>query len=473
MAMDIIIKVDGLGKKFELYKNPWDRAKEWLTSRTYHQEFWALKDISFELKRGQILGLIGPNGAGKSTLIKILTGILYPTEGTYKVNGRVLSLFGLGTGFNPELTGRQNLFRSAQLLDFPEDYVAERLPDIEAFAELDEYFDRPFKFYSSGMKARLGFSLFAFLECDVLILDEIFAVGDIFFKQKCYARMETLMDQDVAVILVTHAMPIVQQYCQEAILLNHGQMVYYGESAETIKRFAALRRNSNAPEISRPTLMMDEDELPRQTIVDTGLTFWPAANAFLDLSNAVIDHKKGIRCTGVALCNQAGQPCDIFEHGQWIYFYAEFETAEAVEIPLGRIIVLNARNIIVHGKNTLQHLWPQVPPPAPKAGRVRFKHALKLELDPGNYTARIGFMTINPADYARANHLSRREIQSRMVGLCHVERAITFTVIPHQGEGVSLPHYGVCNLPGEFNVSVVSQADEALVKKHQLLSNSD
>ncbi|MCB0190802.1 MAG: ABC transporter ATP-binding protein [Anaerolineae bacterium] len=452
---DSVIKVEGLGKKFEIYENPWGRVKEWITSRPHHQEFWALRDISFTLKRGQILGLIGPNGAGKSTLLKILTGILYPTEGTYQVNGRILSLLGLGTGFNPELTGRQNLFRSAQLLDFPEDYIAARLPDIEDFAELDAYFDRPFKFYSSGMKARLGFSLFAFLECDVLILDEIFAVGDIFFKQKCYERMETLMQQDVAVILVTHAMPIVQQYCQDAILLNHGQMVYYGDPSETIKRFAALQRKSNSNGTSLATVMtMDNDLLP-QTTANNPLPFWPAADTFLDLSKAVIEHKKGVRCTAVALCDHEGHPCNIFEHGQWAYFYTEFETTEAIEIPLGKITILNARNLVIYGKSTLQHLWPKVPPPLPKAGHVRFKHAIKLDLDVGNYTATVAFTTTTPIDYANANQQSRRDIQTKMIGLCNVERAITFTIIPRQDDRLSLPHHGICNLPDEFGVSIV------------------
>ncbi|MCB0165374.1 MAG: ABC transporter ATP-binding protein [Anaerolineae bacterium] len=456
MTTDPVIKVEGLGKKFEIYDSPWGRVKEWFTSRPYHQEFWALRHISFALERGQILGLIGPNGAGKSTLLKILTGILYPTEGAYHVNGRILSLLGLGTGFNPELTGRQNLFRSAQLLDFPEDYVAERLPDIEDFAELDDYFDRPFKFYSSGMKARLGFSLFAFLECDVLILDEIFAVGDIFFKQKCYERMEALMNQNVAVIVVTHALPIVQQYCQDSILLNHGQMVYYGEPAETIKRFAALQRKSSSAEISLSTVMaMDDGDLFPQITAHNELTFWPEAGAFLDLSKAIVTHKQGFFCTGVALCDQQGQPCDIFEHGQWAYFYTEFETIDAVEIPLSKITILNARNIVIYGKSTLQHCWPKVPPPMPQAGRVRFKHAIKLDLDSGNYTATVAFTTTNPADYANANQQSRRDVQTKMIGLCHVERAITFTIIPRQGEGIPLPHHGICNLPDKFDVSVV------------------
>ncbi|MCB0208463.1 MAG: ABC transporter ATP-binding protein [Anaerolineae bacterium] len=456
MTTDTVMKVDGLGKKFDIYNNPWNRVVEWLTSRSRHQEFWALRDISFVLKRGQILGLIGPNGAGKSTLLKILTGILYPTEGTYKVNGRVLSLLGLGTGFNPELTGRQNLFRSAQLLDFPEAYIAERLPEIEDFAELDDYFDRPFKFYSSGMKSRLGFSLFAFLECDVLILDEIFAVGDIFFKQKCYDRMETLMKQDVAVILVTHAMQIVQQYCQDSILLDHGQIMYHGEPTETIRRFAALQRQSSAKAISLATVMaLDEETFPSQTTAASELTSWPAADALLDLSKAVIAHKKGFRCTGVALCNEQGQPCNIFEHGQWAYFYTEFETTTAIEIPLAKITILNARNIIVHGKSTPHHYWPKVPPPVPQGGRVRFKHAIKLDLDSGHYTATIAFTTTTPAAYANANQQSRRDIDTNMVGLCHVERAIAFTIIPRQGEGLSLPHHGICNLPGEFEVSVM------------------
>ncbi|MEH1934147.1 MAG: ABC transporter ATP-binding protein, partial [Nostoc sp.] len=206
MSDDIILQVNNLSKCFKIYPNPWHRAREWLSlgNNTYHQPFWSLKDVSFTVRKGDFFGIVGENGAGKSTLLKIITGVLKPTSGSYQLNGKVLSLLELGTDFNPELSGRGNAIYSAELLGFPQGYVQEQLKQIEDFSELGDFFDRPMKLYSSGMKTRLAFSLFAFLECDVLILDEVLAVGDIFFQQKCYARLEELIAKQITIILVTH-----------------------------------------------------------------------------------------------------------------------------------------------------------------------------------------------------------------------------------------------------------------------------
>ena len=181
-----MIRVNNLSKKFNIYSNPWHRVAEWadMGQRNRHQEFWALRDISFEVNQGECLGIIGPNGAGKSTLLKVLTGALYPTSGTFEISGRVLSLLELGMGFNNELTGRQNLFNSANLLGLPKRYIDDRIEDIMAFAELGPFFDLPLKLYSTGMYVRLGFSLFAFLQPDILIIDEALSVGDVFFQQE-------------------------------------------------------------------------------------------------------------------------------------------------------------------------------------------------------------------------------------------------------------------------------------------------
>ena len=183
--------VEEISKKFKLYEYPWQRALEWMTlSRVVkHEEFWALKEISFKVKEGECFGIIGANGAGKSTLLKILSRTLYPTTGNIVTKGRVLSLLELGTGFSAELTGRQNLYNSSSLIGLPKEYVDSRVGDILAFAELGDFIDRPIKIYSSGMLVRLAFSMFIFLEPDILIIDEALSVGDVFFQQKCFVKI--------------------------------------------------------------------------------------------------------------------------------------------------------------------------------------------------------------------------------------------------------------------------------------------
>jgi lipopolysaccharide transport system ATP-binding protein len=166
MTDNIVLRATGIGKRFKLYPTPWHRALEWasLGRRPGHTDFWAVRNISFEVRRGDCLGIIGVNGAGKSTLLKLVTGVLPPTEGTYQVQGQVLSLLELGIGLNERLTGRQNVIASAQLLAFPDRYAQQRMPQILEFSELGPFFDRPVAIYSTGMRMRLAFSLFAFFD---------------------------------------------------------------------------------------------------------------------------------------------------------------------------------------------------------------------------------------------------------------------------------------------------------------------
>lgn len=249
--MDFVVTVENISKKFKIYTKPWHRVLEWGTfgRKKSHQEFWALKDISFKVKNGECLGIIGPNGAGKSTLLKILTGALYPTGGTFRIQSRVLSLLELGTGFNPELTGRQNLCNSANLLGFGGNYIEDKIGDIEAFAELGEFFDRPIKLYSSGMYVRLAFSMFVFLEPDVLIIDEALSVGDVFFQQKCFAKIREMILHGTTCLFVSHDTVAVQNLCQQAILLQRGKIAFWGDATETVSRYyASLGSNHSSHE---------------------------------------------------------------------------------------------------------------------------------------------------------------------------------------------------------------------------------
>jgi ABC-type polysaccharide/polyol phosphate transport system ATPase subunit/predicted SAM-dependent methyltransferase len=258
---DVVIQVDNLSKRFKIYSSPWARALEWATwgKKSYHQDFWALQGISFQVKKGECLGVIGPNGAGKSTLLKVLTRSLYPTTGTFHIRGNVLSLLELGTGFNPELTGRQNIYRSSQLLGFPEGHVAERIRDIQEFAEIAEFFDRPIKTYSSGMYVRLAFSMFAFLRPDVLIVDEALSVGDLRFQKKSKEKMNELKRQGVTMLFVSHIMSDINSMCERALFLQNGQMAFYGGASDAIN---AYTYSQNLAEVKSVEM---KPESPKQT----------------------------------------------------------------------------------------------------------------------------------------------------------------------------------------------------------------
>jgi len=238
---DTVVTVDNLSKKFKVYKKPRHRLLEWATFGTVkrHEDFWALRNISFRLKKGESLGIVGPNGAGKSTLLKILTGALSPTTGSCVINGRVVSLLELGTGFHPELTGLQNIYNSTSLLGFEPDYVNRKLDDIIEFSGLADFLDKPVKTYSSGMYVRLAFSLFANLEPDVYIVDEALAVGDVFFQQKCYSRLEEMRNNGVSIILVSHDPAPIVKFCDHAMVIDSGNIAYSGNPAEVLELYQA------------------------------------------------------------------------------------------------------------------------------------------------------------------------------------------------------------------------------------------
>jgi lipopolysaccharide transport system ATP-binding protein len=238
------VAVEGLGKRFKIYQTPWHRAGEWLSGgrRRLHTDFWALRDITFSVAPGDCFGIIGPNGSGKSTLLKLLAGVLTPSRGRFDLGaGTVYSLLELGTGFHDDLTGRQNVHHSARLLGLP---PGEPRPDvveqIEGFADIGEFFDRPLRFYSSGMRVRLGFALFAHLRPELLIVDEALSVGDVFFQQKCAARIDAMRAAGTSFLFVSHDMDAVRRLCREALVLSHGRAMFLGPSEEAVNRYYGL-----------------------------------------------------------------------------------------------------------------------------------------------------------------------------------------------------------------------------------------
>lgn len=236
---DILIRCEGLSKRYEIYKRPSHRLFQTLFRghKQFYQEFWALRDVSFTLRRGESLGLIGSNGCGKSTLLQLLAGVLRPTSGTLEVNGRVSAILELGCGFNPEYTGRENIRMQASILQIPPEVLREKMAEIEAFAEIGEFMDQPLKTYSSGMTMRLAFALMTLALPEILIIDEALAVGDCFFRAKCYSHLHKLLEQGVSLIFVSHSQPEVTALCNRCILLEHGVPVLDADPGTAFERY--------------------------------------------------------------------------------------------------------------------------------------------------------------------------------------------------------------------------------------------
>jgi ABC-type polysaccharide/polyol phosphate transport system ATPase subunit len=248
LSTQAVISLSGLSKRFKLYESPRDRLLDWLhVGSEHYREFWALRDISFDVGQGECLGIIGPNGAGKSTLLKILTGALYPTAGQVHIEGRVLSLLELGTGFTPELTGRQNIVQSARLLGFPRGYAESHSREIAGFAELGDYFDRPIKFYSTGMLVRLAFSLFSTMEPEVFLVDEALAVGDLRFASKAFSRIRRMLDNGTTLLFVSHDLQLVNQLCRRVLWIQAGMMQMLGSASEVTRAYQQFVVHGAAP----------------------------------------------------------------------------------------------------------------------------------------------------------------------------------------------------------------------------------
>ncbi|MCR5219738.1 MAG: ABC transporter ATP-binding protein [bacterium] len=235
------IRVRQVSKCFQLYEKPIHRLWQmlWHGKKTFYRTFRALDDISFDVQRGECVGIIGRNGAGKSTLLQIITGTLAPTSGTVEMTGRVAALLELGSGFNPEFTGRENIWMNAAILGLSEKEIAERYDDIVAFAEIGDFIEQPVKSYSSGMVVRLAFAVIAHVDADVLIIDEALAVGDALFTQKCMRFLRNFMANHT-VLFVSHDIAAVNSLCQRAILLSEGKMHMIGSAKEVTEKYLEM-----------------------------------------------------------------------------------------------------------------------------------------------------------------------------------------------------------------------------------------
>ncbi len=252
---DVAIKVEGLSKLYQLGKHKSGSLRESLVT-TWNQltgrksdpaaDFWALQDVSFQIKRGEAVGIIGKNGAGKSTLLKILSRITEPTHGRIEIDGRVASLLEVGTGFHPELSGRENVFLNGTILGMTRREIRAKFDEIVDFSGVEKFIDTPVKYYSSGMYVRLAFSVAAYLDPEILIIDEVLAVGDAEFQKKCLGKMSEVTGQGRTVLFVSHSMAAVNTFCKQGVLLQKGRLVYEGGIREAVEKYISSSRHAAA-----------------------------------------------------------------------------------------------------------------------------------------------------------------------------------------------------------------------------------
>ena len=236
---ELAVSVKNISKRFEMYERPHHRLFQLFAGekRKFYKEFWALENVSFDVFRGECVGIIGRNGAGKSTLLQIIAGTLQPTSGTVEIHGKVAALLELGSGFNPEFTGRDNVFMNAAILGIPRERISSKFQEIADFADIGDFIERPVKTYSSGMLVRLAFAVQAMCEPDILIIDEALAVGDVFFQQKCLRSIKQLVLKGTTILFVSHSMATVQSFCSRCLYLKRGCPQQIGSATEMCDKY--------------------------------------------------------------------------------------------------------------------------------------------------------------------------------------------------------------------------------------------
>lgn len=239
-SVEYAIEVSHISKSYRMFQKPVDRLKQTFSSKKFYKDFWALKDISFRVPKGGTVGIVGRNGSGKSTLLQILAGTLAPTSGSVKINGKIAALLELGSGFNPEFTGRENVYLSGSIYGISRTEMDNRFSRIEQFADIGSFIDQPVKTYSSGMFARLAFAVNINVDADILIVDEVLSVGDHFFQAKCMSAINELMAQGTTILLVSHSQATVKALCKSAILFNKGELVLFGDCDSVMDRYMAI-----------------------------------------------------------------------------------------------------------------------------------------------------------------------------------------------------------------------------------------
>ncbi|HWP85854.1 MAG TPA: ABC transporter ATP-binding protein [Terriglobia bacterium] len=354
------IHIRDVSKCYPIYRRPSDRLKELLTlnRRCYHKEFWALRNISMEIEKGVTFGLVGENGSGKSTLLQLIAGIVQPTQGQLDVRGRVSALLELGSGFNPEFSGRENVFLSGTILGLSRQEIGRLYPEIERFAEIGEFIHQPVKTYSSGMMVRLAFAVAISVDPDILLVDEALAVGDIYFRQRCMRKIHELQRRGVTIVFVSHSAVDIKSLAQRAAWLDHGRLVECGEPDRVVGRYLAA--------------MVERDAEYRRHAAPAGQPPEARRGAPVQAPEVVtsIPHNDGrhgnqaAEILGIAVLSETGEELALLPQNARIVVRISVRARREVALPIVGFLIRNHLGVELAGTNTaLEEV--ELPPFAP------------------------------------------------------------------------------------------------------------
>jgi lipopolysaccharide transport system ATP-binding protein len=383
--MSWALRVEGIGKAFQHYRRESQRILSWLGVPIRSTErSWVLRDIDFTLEPGEAVGLIGLNGAGKSTLLKIITGTLKPTTGRVQVQGRVAAILELGMGFNPDLSGRQNVYHVAALMGYSHARIDTFVEELKAFSELGDYFEQPVRVYSSGMQMRLAFSVATAERPEILIVDEALSVGDAYFQHKSFERIRQFARQGTTLLLVSHDKQAIQSICSRAILLSEGRIAMQGPPDQVMDFYNAMLADHQDQQIAHGQ----------------------------DDSAALLSGTGEVVFTGLSLCAEDGRPLEVVDVGQHVRLDIQAQCSSAIpDLVLG-FLIKDRYGQDVFGTNTRQ--LDQVRYDLPAGAQLSWSFHLPLNIGPGSYS-------ITVALHSHAGHIERNYAWQ--------ERALMFEVV--------------------------------------------
>ncbi len=377
--MENAITVTNVSKVYKLYDKPIDRLKEALNPlhREYHKKFYALNDLSFQVKKGETVGIIGTNGSGKSTILKIITGVLLPTRGEVKVDGVISALLELGAGFNSEYTGIENIYMNGTMMGFSRKQMDAKLSDILEFADIGDFVYQPVKTYSSGMFVRLAFALAINVEPEILIVDEALSVGDVFFQSKCYRRMEEIRKNGTTILMVTHDMGSIIKYCDKVVLLNKGNFVAQGTPGHMVdlyKKILANQMDSLKEELEEMNDFSGEKEKEAQgfhgRLMKESLTINASRTEYGDGRAEIYD---------LGLFDQRGNLTNLLLKGEEFTIKEKIRFAAPVRTPIFTYTIKDKKGTDLSGTNTMFEGTDIKPVKAGDEYEVRFTQRMTLQ----------------------------------------------------------------------------------------------
>lgn len=387
MSSEVVITVKNLSKSYHIYEQPRDRLKQFilpsmrrlagLAPKQYYRDFWALRDISFEVRRGETIGVLGRNGSGKSTLLQMISGTLTPSTGEIAIGGKITALLELGAGFNPEFSGRENVFLNGAIFGLAREQIEKKFEEIAAFADIGEFIEQPVKTYSSGMYARLAFAVATALDPEILVVDEILSVGDVFFQARCMRKLDEFRERGGTVFFVTHDTYSVERICTRAIVLDRGRKVFEGGTADAVNVYYKMSRDEPVAAKTAPLAGQTGAAIPAETSVAL-----PSAQPVLVRRDHVVDDGT-VYIDQVYVLNGQGETSLNYSVGDWVTvkLHVQF-SADYEQIDFG-VGIRDRSGTLIGGAHTF-YSGNSIGPI--RAGESRLLTArIKADLVPGEY----------------------------------------------------------------------------------------